>query len=67
MNRARPLALNDDQLSLVLEGARCLSGIQRSKYLDHIADLLLPLEIINREHVKLAVRLAQQRCGGGAG
>jgi hypothetical protein len=55
MRAGRPLSLDDSQLAKVLSGARCLHPAWRSRYLEAVADRLLPLPRLTDEAVKAAV------------
>jgi hypothetical protein len=55
MTRPKLLALNDQQMSDVLEGAKLVPPPWRGRYLEAIADRLLPFDDITDDDVNSAI------------
>jgi hypothetical protein len=58
-----PLGLTDDQLAILKEAAKAVPYAWRSRFLVNVADELLPVEVVQNEHVHDAARrvLARMR------
>ena len=55
MRRCRPLALDDQQMRIVLSGAAQLCATSRADYLQRVADQLGRLDSFSDDHVQQAV------------
>ena len=61
-----PLSLSDAQLNIVLEAAKSIEPSWRSRFLENVADRLLPLPTISNEDVAFAVWACRMRMRLGA-
>lgn len=59
-----PLALTDDQLRAVMDGARMVPPQWRDRFLSGIADRLGPLDTVSNDAVTEALHLVLDRIGG---
>ncbi len=66
MSTPRPLGLSDEQLRLVLDGAQRVPNGWRSRFLEAVADVLLPLDPLTDADVSQAVASVIARIIPGA-
>jgi hypothetical protein len=66
MTVPHPLSLGDSQLRLVLDHARQIPVLWRSRWLSAIADQLIPIAVITDEDVRAAIKRVDEQIGVAA-
>jgi hypothetical protein len=66
MSARRAIALTDSQLAIVIDAANALPASWRSRFLEAIADQLLPSEQVTNAELKRAIDTVLRRIGVAA-
>ena len=66
MTVPHPLSLGDSQLRLVLDHARQIPVLWRSRWLSLVADHLIAIDVITDEDVHAAIELVNEQIGVAA-
>lgn len=66
MTVPHPLSLGDSQLKIVLDHARQIPVLWRSRWLGAIADELIAIDVITDEDVRAAIQRVDQQIGVAA-
>lgn len=66
MTMPHPLSLDDGQLRTVLDHARRIPVLWRSRWLSAVADRLIAINVITDEDVAVAIELVNEQIGVAA-
>ena len=66
MTMPHPLSLHDSQLKVLLDHARRIPVLWRSRWLSAIADQLIAIDVITDEDVHAAIKLVNEQIGVAA-